>query len=311
MSRNTFGRSHTVGYRNRIVAAALLTASALYGGGLVCAGDLRGGDPSPPLRSFSNSSFSNSVGIELVLLPKGSFVRGGSESDPDAGEDEFPSTAVTVDRELWFGRYEITQGEFAKVMGENPAWFGPNGPGRSLIGDLSTENWPLDNASWKDAVEFCRRLSDLPPEKLAGRRYRLPTETEWEYACRAGTTTVYSVGDELRPLDARFGDTSREGHPVPVGSFAANPWGLHDLHGNVWEWCSDRYTPDSYSARPPSSDLGISPPLIPGGTARVVRGGDWRAAASYCRSSNRDLTRESRRDIGNGFRIVCEIAPPG
>ena len=180
--------------------AVLLTASALCGAGLVCAGD-----PSPPLRSFSNS-----VGIDLVLLPKGSFVRGGSESDPDAGEDEFPSTAVTVDRELWFGRYEITQGEFAKVMGENPAWFGPNGPGRSLIGDLSTENWPLDNASWKDAVEFCRRLSDLPPEKLAGRRYRLPTETEWEYACRAGTTTVYSEGDELHPLDARFGDRSEE-----------------------------------------------------------------------------------------------------
>ncbi len=257
-------------------------------------------DPSPPLRKLTNS-----VGIELIELPVGTFLRGASKDDPDAGEDEFPVTEIRISKPLWFGKYEITQAQFERVMGHNPAWFGPQGPARGIVRKVPTENWPLDNASWKDAVEFCRRLSRIPEEKKTGRTYRLPTESEWEYACRAGTTTRFSYADHLSTSDARFGDTSPHGHPLPVGSFPPNPWGLHDMHGNVWEWCSDRYSPDAYSTASTGSQ-----PEIPGSTARVVRGGDWRATAAFCRSSNRDLTRESRRDVGNGFRILCEVAPP-
>lgn len=263
---------------------------------------LLAGDPQSGEQASRLPTLTNSVGIELVELPTGSFLRGGSKSDPDAGEDEFPATEVRIEKSLWFGKYEITQTQFSRVVGHNPAWFGPNGPARGLVGDHSTENWPVDNASWRDAVEFCRRLSSLPAEKQAGRVYRLPTETEWEYACRAGTKSRFAVGDELHESEARFGDISPQGHPVAVGSFPPNPWGLCDMHGNVWEWCSDRYSPEAYQSRP-QEDAGE----IPGSTARVVRGGDWRATAPFCRSSNRDLTRESRRDVGNGFRIVCEV----
>lgn len=264
---------------------------------LVAIGPLRGDEPQLELRHVTNS-----IGMELIELPSGTFTRGASSNDADAEEDEFPVAEIRLDGNRWLGKYEVTQQQFRKVMGFNPAWFGPRGPARGLIGDAATDDWPIDNASWKDAVEFCRKLSELGEEKQAGRAYRLPTESEWEYACRAGTTSRYSCGEHLRPRDACFGDLSQQAHPRPVGSYPANPWGFHDLHGNVWEWCSDRYSPEAYAnaSRSPIEE-------IPGSTARVVRGGDWRASAAYCRSSNRDLTRESRRDVGNGFRVLCEV----
>lgn len=242
--------------------------------------------------------------MALVEIPAGSFLRGAAPTDPDAGDDELPAREILVPRSFWMGVHEVTQSQFERVMGTNPAWFGPQGPGRPLVGNADTSDWPLDNASWRDAVEFCRRLSDLPAEREARRRYRLPREFEWEYACRAGTTSRFAFGDQLQTSQACFGILLPEGHPQPVGSYYPNPWGLHDMHGNVWEWCADRYSPTAYADM-----IEDRTKETPGSTARVVRGGDWRASAPFCRSSNRDLTRESRRDVGNGFRVLCEISP--
>lgn len=257
----------------------------------------------PPQEEASpaQTQLTNSIGIELIELPAGKFVPGGNPSDPDANEDEFPSSEILIEKGRWLGRYEITQAQFVRVMGYNACWFGPEGPGRRLVGQSVTDDWPVDNASWKEAVEFCRRLSELPEEKQAGRVYRLPTETEWEYGCRSGSTARYAFGETLLSADACFGNASPQGHPKPVGSYRANAWGFHDMHGNVWEWCSERYSPQAY-ARDNATDEGE----IAGSTARVI-GRGFAAVAVQCRSSNRDLTRESRRDVGNGFRILCVI----
>jgi formylglycine-generating enzyme required for sulfatase activity len=159
-------------------------------------------------------------------------------------------------------------------------------------------------------VEFCHRLSALPREQAAGRRYRLPTEAEWEYACRAGTTTPFAFGASLSEAQENFNSRqpyagTTEGamrdYTVPVGSFAANAWGLSDMHGNVWEWCSDRYLP--YAER-----LGHAPPPA-ARSGRVLRGGSWYSSGADCRSARRLCRDPDTRSPYYGFRVACD-APP-
>ena len=157
--------------------------------------------------------------------------------------------------------------------------------------------------SWDDAVEFCRRLSDLPAEKEAGNVYRLPTEAEWEYACRGGTTTKYSFGDD----DSELGDyawyrENSDGKTHPVGSKVPNALGLHDMHGNVWEWCQDWY--GDY----PSGSV-TDPSGATSGSSRVLRGGSWDYTAVDCRSAYRGRVSPSYRDYSNGFRV--SLSPSG
>ena len=164
-------------------------------------------------------SAGNSIGIRLKLLPAGTFWMG---EDLDAHK-------VTLTQPFYLGVYEVTQEQYERVMGKNPSNFkGPQNP--------------VEKVSWDDAVEFCRKLSELPEEKAAGRIYRLPTEAEWEYACRAGTTTKYSFGDSESEL-GEYGwfDKNSDRKTHPVGQKQPNKWGLYDMHGNVWEWCSDWY----------------------------------------------------------------------
>jgi len=153
--------------------------------------------------------------------------------------------------------------------------------------------------SWNDAVEFCRRLSKLPEEKAAGHVYRLPTEAEWEYACRAGTTTEYSFGDFESQLGeyAWFNGNSDE-TTHPVGQKKANPWGLYEMHGNVWEWCQDWHSADYYGSSPPADPQGPTR-----GSSRVLRGGSW-CCPRDVRSANRGRVGPDSRGSNVGFRVV-------
>jgi eukaryotic-like serine/threonine-protein kinase len=154
--------------------------------------------------------------------------------------------------------YEVTQGEYERVMGTNPSHF---------KGD---PRLPVETVSWQDAMTFCERLSALPAERSAGRVYRLPTEAEWEYACRAGSTTIYSFGDSEGSLgDYAWYDSNSGSKTHPVGQKRPNAWGLYDMHGNVWEWCSDWYD-GSYYASSPVDDPTGPVKAIPGFSVAVA-----------------------------------------
>ncbi len=227
----------------------------------------------------------NSIGMNLRVIPAGTFMMGSE----DGRENEKPVHSVTLTKSFLLGVYEVAQSEYQQVMGVNPSEF--NGS-RS----------PVVKVSWDDANEFCRRLSLQPEEQRAGRVYRLPTEAEWGFACRAGTTTKYSYGDD-ESLLSRYGwyvgNKARSlATPNPVGSKIANPFGLHDMHGNVWEWCKDWY-------RIYASDDVTNPTGPLSGSHRVVRGGSWRIRAEACRSAVRSGSEPSNRYVNSGFRVAC------
>ena len=228
----------------------------------------------------------NSIGMKLKLVLSGRF-RMGSKS---GASDEEPQHEVTLTKSFMLGLHEVTQSQYERVMGKNPSQF------KGAVN-------PVDRVRWKDAVKFCRKLSELPAEKSAGRVYRLPTEAEWEYACRAGTTTKYSFGDDDSELvDYAWIDGNSGGTTHPVGGKKPNAWGFYDMHGNVWEWCQDRY--GDYSGQAVTNPSG---PIF--GSDRVFRGGSWYDAAERCRSADRYGDYPSRRISSGGFR-VC-LSPSG
>ena len=257
--------------------AGFLTPSVLA----KCPGPLLAVFPGPELTKVP--PITNSIGMDLKLLPAGVFTMG----------DEGAEHEVRLTNPFMLGVYEVTQSQYERVMGNNPSRF--NG-----------DNNPVERVSWDDAVEFCRKLSALLSEKAAGRVYRLPTEAEWEYACRAGTTTEYSFGDD----DSRLGDYAWFGgnsgdRTYPVGGKKPNAWGLYDMHGNVWEWCQDRY-----GAYPGHAITNPSGPNS--GSDRVGRGGGWVSPVESCRSGSRRGEYPSLRYVNSGnfgFR-VC-LSPSG
>jgi len=249
----------------------------------------------------------NSLGMRFVRIEAGEFLMGSPAEDAEADDDERPQHRVRISQSFRLALFETTQREFRAVMGSNPSWFSATGGGRSDVVGIDTDQLPVDMTTWDEAAEFCRKLGELPEERAAGRNYRLPTEAEWEFACRAGTTTRYSTGATLTPSQACIRDSNANGplRPRVVGSYSGNPFGLHDMHGNVWEWCADRYDSDAYRHSSPVDPLGPNE-----GPGRVVRGGDYRFAPTMARSANRDYTRATRRDQGNGFRVVLELREP-
>jgi formylglycine-generating enzyme required for sulfatase activity len=248
------------------------------------------------LQSQPPKEITNSIGMKLVLTPKGTFMMGSPESEEARFEDE-TQHEVTISKDYYLGVHEVTQAQYEKVMGTKPSYF----QGDEIKG--SSTNNPVESVSWLDAVEFCKKLSDLPEEKAAGRVYRLPTEAEWEYACRAGSKSAYSFGASSKSLGdyAWFGENSgRQTHPV--GEKKANAWGLYDMHGNVWELCSDWYGEYPKGA--------VSDPSGPNeGSYRVIRGGGWNDEAADCRSANRARIVPSDRSINLGFRVA--LSPSG
>ena len=195
---------------------------------------------------------------------------------------------VTLSRAFYIGVHVVTNAQWARVMG--------NVPSRWKDADR-----PVDTVSWEDAEEFCRKLSALPQERAAGRVYRLPTEAEWEYACRAGTTSPYSFGDERILLDDHaWFDGNAGGQTHLVGQKKPNPWGLYDMHGNVWEWCSD--WEGDYPLRATTDPAG---PVT--GAQRIYRGGGWNTPARICRSAFRSGRGPSSRGSNLGFRVAMSV----
>jgi len=217
--------------------------------------------------------------IEMVLVPGGSFLMGSPENETGHSDKEKPRHQVTV-RDFHIGKYEVTQAQWRAVMGGNPSHF-------------KGDDLPVENVSWNDAEAFCRRLSEM-----TGKKYRLPTEAEWEYACRAKTDGAYA-GD----LDAMawYGNIL-EVKTHPVGRKRPNAFGIYDMHGNVWEWCEDDWH-KSYANAPSDGSAWVDKPSR--GPYRVVRGGDWNDNAAILRSSNRSADLPgSRLAAFLGFRLA-------
>lgn len=248
------------------------------------------------------------VGVTLCWCPSGVFMMGSpaDESERRPGEDQ---VEVRLTKGFWMGKYEVTQGQWKRVIGKLPG---------QLTAELPAgDDFPIGNVTFAEAEAFCHKLTEL------GRRsgilpkdweFRLPTEAQWEYACRAGTTTATAFGDKLSSKQANFQGKPYNGaeagpslkRAAQVGSYPANPWGLHDMHGNTFEWCRDWYhsklpggvDPDLYSAETPASKSEH------GSISRVRRGGCWADEGWPCRSAFRLRFEPKRRYDHIGFRIV-------
>jgi formylglycine-generating enzyme required for sulfatase activity len=233
--------------------------------------------PAPAARE----RMTNSIGMEFVLIPAGSFMMG--DDGESAYDDEKPRHRVTISQPFYLGKYEVTQAQWTAVMGSNPSEF------------KGSSN-PVENVSWNDVQEFIRRLN----EKEGTQKYRLPTEAEWEYAARAGTTSRYSFGDDADSLDRYAWYRNNSGKKTqPVGRRDPNAWSLYDMHGNVWEWVEDWFD-ETYYARSPASD----PRGPSGGAFRVLRGGSWLNDAGPLRSAYRSYDSPETRNESLGFRLA-------
>lgn len=235
---------------------------------------------------------------KMVFIPPGTFVMGSPTDEVDRFPDEGPQTTVTISRGFWMGMYEVTQGEYVAVMGTNPG------------GSTTGLNHPVFNISWFDATNYCSRLTDR--ERISGliphnADYRLATEAEWEYACRAWTSTRFSYGDDpgyTRLDDYAWRAENSGGRTHPVGEKLANPWGLHDLHGNVSEWCSDWWM-----GKLPGGKI-MDPQGPAEGSARVYRGGSYFNFANFCRPASRSPGTPGNKSPFRGFRVVLAPSQP-
>ncbi|MCA2629525.1 MULTISPECIES: SUMF1/EgtB/PvdO family nonheme iron enzyme [unclassified Microcystis] len=241
--------------------------------------------PPPPAKlTLFTENLPNGVTLEMVGLPAGQFLMGSPDSDPDAESDEKPQHQVKVNS-FAIGKYPVTQAQYQAVMGTNPSYF-KNNP----------QN-PVEQVNWNDAQAFCQKLS-----QITGKTYRLPTEAEWEYACRAGTTTRFYFGDDANQLgDYAWYKGNSQQTTHPVGQKRPNGWGLYDMSGNVWEWCEDDWH-DNYIGAPKDGSAW----LTNDNDYQIVRGGSWYNSPSFCRSAYRNGN--PRRDGNNydlGFRVVC------
>jgi sulfatase modifying factor 1 len=223
------------------------------------------------------------LSLEMLWCKPGTFEM-GSPLEEEGRYDRETLHEVTLTSGYWLGKHPVTQAQWENVMGDNPSY-------------LKGANRPVECVSWDDVTSFCEKLTEL--EREAGRlpadmAYQLPTEAEWEYACRAGTTTAFSFGDELTAKDAHIAENL--GGTIEVGKYPGNAWGFHDMHGNVWEWCADRYGAYSTGA--------VRDPVGPAdGSYRVERGGSWPPAAEYARSAVRGMDKPAFSLFTLGFRL--------
>jgi len=247
--------------------------------------------------------FTNSLGIELVLIPAGEFMMGSPAGTKDADLNETPQHRVQITKPFYMGTCEVTQEQYEKLMGTLPFF-------DTQLKSSRGPNFPAEFISQSAAAAFCRKLSEQE-----GHVYRLPTEAEWEYACRAGTTTPFCFGDTISTDQANYdgnrayGNGPRgvyRGKTTSVGSFPPNAFGLHDMHGNVWEWCSDLYSETFYAQSTVADPKGPKTGQLGG----VLRGGGWYYGPWHCRSTARDrFSSVDRFNYHFGFRVVCELKP--
>jgi formylglycine-generating enzyme required for sulfatase activity len=264
----------------------------------------------------------DALALPLLRIPAGSFLMGSPETEPGRSSAEGPQQVVKL-KEFLIGRTPITQAQWREVAvwqerkGErwgrelmpDPSWFQiregkRRGEGRLLAREINSDGRPVEQVSWDDAIEFCNRLS-----QRTRRTYTLPSEAQWEYACRAGTTTPFAFGETITPQLANYnGNVSYVNGPkgeyrqqtIPVGMFSSNAWGLQDMHGNVREWCLDRWH-DSYEGAPVDGSAWVSG----GERTRLLRGGSWNSDPMSCRSAYRGHFLPVSALSYAGFRVVC------
>jgi len=234
----------------------------------------------------------NGVKLEMVQIPAGSFMMGSPSGE--GNDNERPQHQVIFPKPFYLGKYAITQEQWQAVMGNNPSSF-------------KGAKWPVENVTWNDAVQFCQKLS-----QKTGKNYRLPSEAEWEYACRAGTTTAFHFGETITPDLVNYDGNNPYGaapkglyrqETTPVGSFPPNAFGLYDMHGNVWEWCADPWH-GNYNGAPSDG----SSWKTGGGSNRVVRGGSWFSYPAFGRAANRNYYSAGYSNGDRGFRVVEALA---
>lgn len=291
----------------------------------------------------------NASRIEMVLIPPGEYLRGaGSTDDKTVVNPETPLKAeylvseqpqhrVRITKPFYMARFETTQAQFEELLKRNTSAFSEAGNRKSRVPGISTADFPVERVTWYDCIEFCNRLSEAEGKSpcylltdieraddesitkatvgtVQGTGYRLPTEAEWEYACRAGTTTVFHFGDQFNPRQANvngqcpIGPTAEGPYlsrTSKVGTHPANNFGLHDMCGNVWEWCQDGYDETAYGEF--ASKTAVDPVVDEGVPFRVLRGGSWYSYRRFCRSASRFKMTPSRQLNSNGFRVVCAI----
>jgi len=252
----------------------------------------------PQSGQSAEQTYRNSIGMEFVLIPAGSFIMGSPENEKgrDSGGRE-EQHRIVLTKPVYMQTTEVTVEQWESLMGKR------------LIGwRRSAKNQPITRVSWKDCQKFIKKLN-ARGEGV----YRLPTEAEWEYACRAGSKTAYSWGNSIDCDKAMYGNKKKSGvclqyfeslkippgKPAPVKTFAPNQWGLFDMHGNVWEWCQDWY--GDYGKERTRDPIGP-----PKGSNRVRRGGSWISKQDGCRSANRAFAHPSNRNDITGFRLVRE-----
>jgi formylglycine-generating enzyme required for sulfatase activity len=247
------------------------------------------GYPTALGQSFTED-LGNGVTLEMVAIPAGEFMMGSPQNEEGRRGNEGPQHKVSVLR-FWMGKFPVTQAQYQAVMGNNPSHFTENGANR-----------PVETVSWHDAVAFCDQLS-----QRTGCTYRLPSEAEWEYACRAGTKTPFyfgtSISRNLVNCKRNLGMSvigMFAGETTKVGSFSANDFDLYDMHGNVWEWCQDTWH-SSYAGAPTDGSAWTAG----GDTRRVLRGGSWHSFPRNCRSAYRNDNLADVRSLSLGFRVCC------
>jgi formylglycine-generating enzyme required for sulfatase activity len=232
-----------------------------------------------------------SVAMDMLWVPAGTFTMGSPVTEADRQADREDEHNVTLTKGFYLGKYEVTQAQYEAVTGSNPSEFNATGNG----------NRPVEKVNWTEAVAFCTQLTTQ--EQNAGRlpagwAYVLPTESQWEYACRAGTTTAYSWGATIAAGNANWNHGADHNQTVNVGQFSANPLGFYDMHGNVWEWTADRY-----QAAYPTGNPVIDPTGPASGSLRVHRGGSWIDGGPVLRSAQRHTKSPSDRLNRLGFRV--------
>jgi formylglycine-generating enzyme required for sulfatase activity len=256
----------------------------------------------------SNKSYTEGLGdgvsLTLMLTPAGEFVMGAPPEEPDSQDNERPQQQVRLSQFL-LGRYPVTQAQWRVAAGYDRSNRDLNPEPSRFKGD----NLPVEQVSWEDAQEFCQRLS-----VKTGKDYRLPSEAQWEYACRAGTETPFHFGEIITTEIANYnGNSTYNGSPkgersektIEVGSFPANDWGLHDMHGNVWEWCEDDYH-SSYDRAPNDGSAWVDSDRTK--TSKLLRGGSWYFDPANCRSAVRVHHSRGIAIHDVGFRVCC--VPP-
>ncbi len=250
------------------------------------------------------ASFTNSIGMEFVLIPAGSFTMGSPKNEKGRGTSE-AQHSVTISHPFYIQSTEITIKQWRQVMGR-----------RLLGGPKKSDQLPMVKVSWYDAIKFIKRLNSRGEGT-----YRLPTDAQWEYAARAGSTTAYSWGARIDCTRAMYSNNPnkfnacvshvrsmglKENMPAPVKSYPPNMWGLYDMHGNVWEWCQDGFDPYRHRLDPYKTYELTDPLISESGGYRVRRGGSWFGSGNSCRSANRTYSHPSVRYRTTGFRLVKE-----